>query len=68
MSSHSSGRSSRPTLVRSPVNAKKSGSSSVTTKSSIRRVTSSVSSAWRGMIVPMMNAPKMSAMPIVSVV
>ena len=40
----------------------------MTTKSSIRRVTSSVSSAWRGMIVPMMKAPKISAIPIVSVV
>ena len=66
--SQSSGRSSRPTLVRSPVYAKNSGRSSVTTKSSIRRVTSSVSSAWRGMIRPITNAPKISAMPISSVV
>ena len=66
--SQSSGRSSRPTLVLRPVYAKNSGRSSVTTKSSIRRVTSSVSSAWRGMIRPITKAPKISAMPISSVV
>ena len=66
--SQSSGRSSSPTLVRSPVYAKNSGRSRVTTKSSMRRVTSSVSSAWRGMISPITKAPKISAMPISSVV
>ena len=67
VSSHSSGRSSRPTLVLRPVYAKNSGRSSVTTKSSIRCVTSSVSPAWRGMTRPITNAPKISAMPISSV-
>ena len=39
----------------------------MTTKSSIRCVTSSVSPAWRGMTAPMTKAPKISAMPISSV-
>ena len=34
----------------------------------MRCVTSSVRPAWRGMTVPMMKAPKISAMPISSVV
>ncbi len=54
-------------LVRRPVYAKKSGSSRITTKSSIRLVTSSVRPAWRGITMPMTKAPKISAIPIVSV-
>ena len=63
----SSERSSSSTFVRRPVKQKNSGSSSRTTKSSIRCVTSSVRPAWRGMTAPITNAPKMSAMPICSV-
>ena len=64
VSSHSSGRSSRPTWTRRPVTTKNSGSSTMTTKSSTRRVTSWVRSARRGMIRPMTKAPKMAAMPM----
>ena len=39
----------------------------MTTKSSIRRVISSFIRECRGMIMPMMKAPKMNAMLIVSV-
>ena len=53
--------------VRRPVTTKNSGSSRITTKSSMRLVTSSVRPAWRGMIRPITNAPKISAMPISSV-
>ena len=64
VSSHSSGRSSRPTWTRRPVTTKNSGSSTVTTKSSTRLVTSRVRSARRGMIRPMTKAPKMAAIPM----
>ncbi len=63
----SSPRPSSATLVRRPVYAKNSGSSSVRTKSSTRRVTSSLSPAWRGIAIPITNAPKITAIPIVSV-
>ncbi len=53
--------------MRKPVYTKNTGSRSVTTKSSTRRVTSSFSRAWRGMIMPMMKPPKMNAMLISSV-
>ena len=66
--SHRIGRPSSPMFSRSPVYAKNSGSRSATTKSSRRRVTSSVSPAWRGMARPIRKAPKISAMPISSVV
>ena len=68
VSSSSSARSISSTLVRRPVKQKNSGSSSRTTKSSMRWVTSSVRPAWRGMIAPITKAPKISAMPISSVV
>ncbi len=50
--------------VRRPVKTKNSGRRRITTKSSSRRVTSSVRPAWRGMIRPITKAPKMSATPI----
>ena len=43
---------------------KNSGSSTMTTKSSTRRVTSWVRSARRGMIRPITKAPKMAGMPM----
>ncbi len=62
--SQSTGRFSDPTSVRRPVMMKKSGSSTMTTKSSSRLETSSVRPAWRGMIRPITNAPKIAAIPI----
>ncbi len=64
VSSQSSGRFSALTSVLRPVTTKKSGSRTRTTKFSNRRVTSPVRPWCRGMISPMMNEPKIAAIPI----
>ncbi len=62
--SHRSQRLSEPTCVLRPVTTKKSGRSTVVTKSSRRRFTSAVRPACRGMIRPIRKAPKIAAIPI----
>lgn len=64
---HASAPCTSPSDVRTPVSAKKTGSSTVVTAASSRSATSRAKSAWRGITAPARNAPNSACTPIHSV-